>query len=105
MELNTDLLEALFHARHSLKSGKNSKSINAFDLHHEHEIIQLATEIQSKTYTPSPYRCFIIHDPVCREIFAARVRDRIVHHLLHTIINPFIEHCFITDSYACRVGK
>lgn len=105
MELNTYLLEALFHAWNALKNGKSSKSIRAFDLHHEHEIIQLAEEIQSQTYAPSPYRCFIIHDPVCREIFAARVRDRIIHHLIHTIINPFFEHCFITDSYACRVWK
>ena len=105
MILDPLLVESLFRAWYALKAGKATPSIYAFDLHHEREIIQLTEEIQSQMYAPSPYRCFIIRDPVCREIFAARIRDRIVHHLLHTIINPFFEYLFIHDSYACRIGK
>jgi len=49
--------------------------------------------------------CFIIHDPVQREVFAASFRDRIVHHLLFGYLNPLFEPLFIEDSYSCRVGK
>ena len=49
--------------------------------------------------------CFVVKDPVFREVFAASFRDRIVHHLLYNWIMPVFERTFITDSYSCREGK
>nr|WP_294483227.1 hypothetical protein [uncultured Bacteroides sp.] len=49
--------------------------------------------------------CFIIEDPVKREIFAADFRDRVVHHLVYNYIMPIFERTFIADSYSCRKGK
>jgi len=49
--------------------------------------------------------CFIIRDPVIREVFAASFRDRIVHHLLYNWLMPIFEPTFIYDSYSCREGK
>lgn len=49
--------------------------------------------------------CFIIKDPVVREVFAASFRDRIVHHLLYNWLMPLFEPIFIYDSYSCREGK
>ena len=49
--------------------------------------------------------CFIIRDPVLREVFAASFRDRIVHHLLYNWLMPIFEPTFIYDSYSCREGK
>lgn len=49
--------------------------------------------------------CFIIKDPVLREVFAASFRDRIVHHLLYNWLMPIFEPTFIYDSYSCREGK
>ena len=103
--MNKDLLYHLFLAWKNLRRNKTTNSILAFELEHEKELIQLARELESQTYRISPYRCFIIYDPVQREIFAAHVRDRIVHHLLYHIISPFFERIFIHDNYACRVGK
>lgn len=49
--------------------------------------------------------CFIIHDPVQREVFAASFRDRIIHHYLYNQLEPVFEPAFIYDSYSCRKGK
>jgi hypothetical protein len=43
--------------------------------------------------------------PKPREVFAADFRDRIVHHLLVSRVEPVFEPRFIHDSYACRGGK
>lgn len=48
---------------------------------------------------------FIVNKPVKREIFAADFRDRVVHHLIVSKLNPLFEKAFIYDSYACRIGK
>jgi len=58
-----------------------------------------------RTYKPSRGVCFIIHDPVTREIFAAPFRDRIVHHFLYNISYGWWDKRLIPDSYSCRVGK
>ncbi len=49
--------------------------------------------------------CFIIHDPVQREVFAASFRDRIIHHYLYNQLEPVLDPAFIYDSYSCRKGK
>lgn len=43
--------------------------------------------------------------PKPREVFAADFRDRVVHHLLVSRVDPVFEPRFIHDSYACRKGK
>ncbi len=103
--MKKSLLYHIFIARKNLRRNKSTKSILAFELEHEKGLIKLTRELENQTYCISPYRCFIIYDPVQREIFAAHVRDRIVHHLIYSIISPFFERIFIHDNYACRVGK
>jgi hypothetical protein len=41
----------------------------------------LCDELLNRNYKPLPSKCFIIDYPKKREIFAARFKDRIVHHL------------------------
>jgi len=103
--MKSNLLYHVFIARKNLRRNKSTKSILAFELEHEKELLKLTKELEKQTYRISLYRCFIIYDPVQREIFAAHVRDRIVHHLIYTIISPFFERIFIYDNYACRVRK
>lgn len=40
--------------------------------------------------------------PKIREIFAADFKDRIVHHLLVSYLEPYFEKRFIYSSFACR---
>lgn len=103
--MKSNLLYNVFIAWKNLRHNKSTKSILAFELEHEKELIKLTKELENQTYRISSYRCFIIYDPVQREIFAAHVRDHIVHHLIYKIISPFFERIFIHDNYACRIGK
>lgn len=63
-------------------------------------------ELNTKTYQISSSHVFVVEKPVKREVFAAILRDRIVHHILIKKVVPiFEEKCFIDDSYSCRKGK
>ena len=50
-------------------------------------------------------RQFRIIDPKRRLIGAPAFRDRVIHHTLCQVIEPVFEKRFITDSFACRVGR
>ena len=76
-----------------------------FEINYESNIIQLSQEINDRTYQITPSICFVITDPVQREIFAADFRDRVVHHLIYNYISPIFERVFINDAYSCRTGK
>lgn len=49
--------------------------------------------------------CYSISDPKVRTIHAAHFRDRVVHHAICHVLEPYFERFFIYDSYACRKGK
>ncbi len=101
-----NLLYDLFEAYQHMKVWKaNKKSIIAFELHLETEILKLYQELIDGTYKISPYTCFLIYDPVPREIFAPHIRDRIVHHFLYKQLCPITEKIFLHNSYACRKDK
>ena len=100
--LSSDLFRAYFSAR------RNKRSTNdqlAFEVNYENNLFTLLKELQERTYKISKSICFIIFSPVQREIFAGNFRDRVIHHLVFTYINPFFERIFIHDSYSCRIGK
>lgn len=101
-KLLEDLFQAYFDAR---KNKRNTMNALMFEKHFEKEIFQLYDEIVSGHYKPSRSICFIVDDPVKREIFAANFRDRVVHHLIYNYISAIFEGKFINDSYSCRVGK
>lgn len=56
-------------------------------------------------YHPQPYKYFVIREPKERIISVAAFRDRVVHHALVNIIEPYFEATFIKDSYATRKDK
>ena len=62
-------------------------------------------DINSGAYRPARSIAFIVDRPVKREIFAADFRDRVVHHLIITKLDPLFERELIFDTYACRAGK
>ncbi|MDR2540893.1 MAG: hypothetical protein LBD11_03820 [Candidatus Peribacteria bacterium] len=100
--LRKDLCVAYFAA---CKGKKKKQCVREFDQHWEDNLRQLHHELLTGTYQIRPSTCFIIRDPVQREVFAADFRDRIVHHLLYNYLAPIYEKQFIYDSYSCRVGK
>lgn len=101
-KLLLDLFQAYYDAR---KNKRTTDSALRFELNYESHLLTLYEEIVSRRYEISPSTCFVVREPVLREIFAGDFRDRIVHHLLFNYLNPFCERLFINDSYACRTGK
>ena len=87
------------------QSKRGSRSALQFELHAEGNLIKLQEELKSGTYSPLPSTCFVTESPKPREIFAAHFRDRVLHHLLVSHLEPGWERRFIHDSYACRKGK
>ena len=86
------------------KGKRFRKSVLAFNDNLEQELLQLHTELTTKTYCLGKYKTFEIFDPKPRIISAAPYRDRVVHHALCNIIVPIIERTFIEDTYANRLG-
>ncbi len=71
----------------------------------ERYLIELQQELVEHRYQPQPYRYFSIKEPKQRIISVAAFRDRVVHHALVNVIEPYLEAVFIKDSYATRKDK
>ena len=76
-----------------------------FEMNFESELLRLKEELKSHNYKPGPSICFAITDPKLREVWAADFRDRVVHHLLVSYLEPVWEKMFVFHSYACRKLK
>ena len=87
----------LRNKRH-LKKGK-------FHRHHELMMNDLALNIEHNTYYPGISSVFVVLNPKPREVVAASLRDRVVHHFIHGYMEPYWERRFLPNSYACRPGK
>ena len=100
------LLYDLFQAYYDTRQHKrNTNTAVKFEMNYESEILALWNDLANGIYTISPSICFIIKDPVQREVFAADFRDRIIHHLIYNYIYELFDHHFIYDSYSCRLEK
>jgi hypothetical protein len=99
-------LDKLYHAyRQCRRRKRNTYNALIFEQNMEAELLNLHEELNSGRYTPQPALAFLVQQPKRREIFAADFRDRVVHHLLVSHLEPAWERRFIYDSYACRRGK
>ncbi|MFC1813356.1 reverse transcriptase domain-containing protein [Thermodesulfobacteriota bacterium] len=91
-----------------LKCRKNKRNtVNAlrFEINCEENLFDLKRQLDTGSYYPSRSVCFMAVKPKLREIFAADLKDRIVHHILVDYLEKIFEPKFIFDSYACRKDK
>lgn len=100
--LRDDIFRAYFCAR---SNKRNTSSQVRFERNLSANLMSLYQEVKDRRYKPMRSMCFIIRDPVQREVFAAAFRDRIIHHYLYNKLEPLFEPAFIFDSYSCRKGK
>jgi RNA-directed DNA polymerase len=77
----------------------------AFRMREGEALLALAEELREGRYAPSPFRVFVTEKPKLREIHVAAYRDRVVHHLLHALLEPLWEARFLPCSFACRKGR
>ncbi len=98
--------ENLLAASKTFRKGKRFKEdVLKFEYNRETELLKLQGELIEHTYAPLPAHRFFIYEPKKREIVAACVRDRVVHHALCKIIEPIFDKRLIYDTYACRLAK
>tara|TARA_Y100000031_G_C8234595_1_gene392602 strand:+ start:1240 stop:2454 length:1215 start_codon:yes stop_codon:yes gene_type:complete len=93
----------------SYKKARKHKTLRPCVLEFEGNLTEnldlLRTELLFHSYKPIPLKTFILRDPKTRKISKSDFRDRVIHHALCNIIEPFFEKMFIYDSYANRKGK
>ncbi len=95
--------------KYAYKKARKHKTQRQYVLEFEKDLIDnlesLHIELLFHSYSPRPLETFILRDPKTRKISKSDFRDRVVHHALCNIIEPFFEKMFIYDSYANRMGK
>lgn len=84
---------------------RNRPDAIRFEMRALDEAWGLTSRLASGRYVPSRPVCFVANESKPREVFAAAFRDRVVHHLLVSVLEPFFERRFIHDSFACRRRK
>lgn len=87
------------------KGKRRKRTVAAFEHNVADNLLALQSELSNGSYRPGQYTHFYIREPKLRKISAAPFRDRVVHHALCNILEPFFEQRFIPDSYANRIGK
>lgn len=98
-----DLYLAYLSAR---KGKRKSWSCRHFEKDLECNLIQLQNELIWGQYSTGSYRKFLVHEPKTRQVAALQdFRDRVVQHAVIKVIEPLWESRFISDNYACRIGK
>lgn len=81
--------ENILAACKTFRRGKRFKEdVLKFEYNYETELLKLQGELIEHTYVPLPARRFFVYEPKKREIAAAQVRDRVVHHVLCRVIEP-----------------
>ena len=87
------------------RTKRNSDSAMAFEARLEANLVELHDRLVDGSYRPGRSICFVVEQPRVREVWAARFRDRIVHHLLYNHIAPRFHARFTADSCACIPGR
>lgn len=96
----------LFSAhKRALRGKRNNPFATDFDYHLASNVNKLQLLLRGEKYVQQPYRKKIIFEPKMRLIEAPAYQDRIVHHAIHFVLEPFYERFFINDSYASRKGR
>lgn len=90
--------------KEAAKGHMTCRPIQRFSFYKERELVKLSKEIYEKTYRPRPKRPFIVFEPKQRKIFESHFRDRVVHHAICFLLNPYFERRSLPKSYACRKG-
>lgn len=109
----TDLLyeqvydfDNLVEAWHEVKKGRrNEIPFLLFSQDEEEILINLQNELIWHTYRPKATRQFIVRDPKMRMISEPTYYDRILHHALMRVAQPYFGRYFHRSSFACLAGR
>ena len=85
----------------ALKSKLISPHVTSFVMDLNPNLELLFHDIIHRTYHPKPGIAFVVREPVIREVFAAQIRDRVIHHFIFNEVAPWWNKRFSYDSYSC----
>jgi hypothetical protein len=97
-----NLLDAYLKAR---RRKQDIPAVRRFTERLDEELESLRTDLRLGRCRCDRYTSFRIYDPKERLIHAAPFRDRVLHHAVMNVCEPYFERFQIFDSYACRKGK
>ena len=96
----------LLDAFGKVSQGKHSRpDIREWKENLEARLNALLADLLRGDYRFGDYYVFKVFDPKERTIYAASVRERVIHHAVINLCGARLEAGLIDDSYACRVGK
>ena len=96
----------LFDAWTEFRRDKNNRlDVAEFEVNLEDHIFELHDDLKNDTYRHGGYVSFFVNDPKRRHIHKASVRDRLLHHAVHRVIEPGWNKVFIFDSWSSRQTK
>lgn len=104
-ELTIDFANLRNAAYKASKGKRKQLTTKRFLFNLEYELLSIKEELVKKTYILGKFHTFTIRDPKVRVISAAPFRDRVLHHAVCNVLEPWCERFYIFDSYACRKGK
>lgn len=99
-------IENIFQTWAEFIKGKKTKAdVLIFERFLEDNLFELYFSLKNKTYKHGDYKSFYVRDPKMRHISKARVKDRVVHHLVSQVLERVFEPSFYAHSYSCRKGR
>ena len=90
--------QALRGKRHRIDARCFTKSL-------DQNLQRLQQQMRNATSQFGVARQFMIYDPKPRMITAPRFEERVVHHAIMNVCEPYLDRALIADTFACRRGK
>ncbi|MBQ4394394.1 MAG: hypothetical protein II825_03765 [Paludibacteraceae bacterium] len=92
------LLDLLFEAESDCW-GNKKRRFDAARFHYNlGKVFEISDELREHEYKPTTSVCFVLNYPRYREVFAAKYRDRVVHHLVAPFISSVTEKVHIHNG-------
>lgn len=102
--LSLDNLRLAFYK--AAKGKRSHRCVLHIENNLDYYLTELQTMLREQTFTTSTYRTKLIYAPKLRVIYVLPFYpDRIVHHAIMNIMEPYFEGWFYEHSLACRKGK
>ena len=99
--------ENLELADHFASKGKlHKRDVQQHLANKEANLLAIRTMLLDKSFKNSPYSVFKVYEPKERDISnLPYYPDRIIHHAIMLVLEPYFNKWFTNDSYSCIKGK
>ena len=89
----------------ALKGKRDRPDVQAWLGQLESHLQRITAQLQVGSFPVGRFHQFVIHDPKERIITAPCFEERVVHHAIMNVCEPYLDRLLVFDSYACRRGK